>query len=71
MRPRTRRLRALASYAFGPDRVAVLRTHIQEICDRLIDAVLARGKMDVIADLAAPLPGDCHRRNVGRPGERP
>jgi cytochrome P450 len=61
------RLRALASYAFGPDRVAVLRTHIQEICDRLIDAVLSRGKMDVIADLAAPLPAIVTAEMLGVP----
>jgi cytochrome P450 len=65
--PAHTRLRALASYAFGPDRVAVLRTHIQEICDRLIDGVLPRGKMDVIADLAAPLPAIVTAEMLGVP----
>ncbi len=65
--PAHTRLRALASYAFGPDRVAVLRAHIQEICDRLIDGILSRGKMDVIADLAAPLPAIVTAEMLGVP----
>jgi len=65
--PAHTRLRALASYAFGPDRVAVLRAHIQEICDRLIDAALPSGKMDVIADLAAPLPAIVTAEMLGVP----
>jgi pimeloyl-[acyl-carrier protein] synthase len=43
--PAHTRLRGLASFAFTPARVAVLRDHIQQICDRLIDAVLAKGSM--------------------------
>ena len=50
------RLRALASAAFTPRRVERLRFHIQEIAERLIDEVLARRRMDLIADFAAPLP---------------
>ncbi len=65
--PAHTRLRALASYAFNPNRVAVLRSHIQEICNKLIDAVAARGKMDVIADLAAPLPAIVTAEMLGVP----
>src|SRR5436853_119291 len=36
--PAHTRLRGLASYAFTPRRVAVLREHIQEITNRLLDA---------------------------------
>src|SRR6516165_2358081 len=54
--PAHTRLRALASVAFTPRRVEVLRWHIQEIASALIDAVETRGRMDVIADFAAPLP---------------
>jgi hypothetical protein len=54
--PAHTRLRALAAYAFTPARVAVLRKHIQEIADELIDAVVSKGEMDVIADFASPLP---------------
>lgn len=50
------RLRALASAAFTPRRVERLRSHIQEIMDRLLDRVIASGHMDVIADFASPAP---------------
>lgn len=50
------RIRGLASKAFTPHRVQLLRSHIQDITDSLLDAVQARGSMDVIADLAYPLP---------------
>lgn len=50
------RVRGLASKAFTPRRVEVLRTHIQEITASLLDAVQSTGHMDVIADLAYPLP---------------
>jgi cytochrome P450 len=50
------RLRALASAAFTPSRVERLRSHIHEIVDGLLDPVVGAGRMDVIADLAAPLP---------------
>src|SRR2546429_8362551 len=36
------RVRALASKAFTPRRVAVLRAHIQEITEQLLDTVAAR-----------------------------
>jgi len=50
------RVRGLASKAFTARRVEVLRSHIQDITDSLLDAVLDKGRMDVIADLAYPLP---------------
>ncbi len=65
--PAHTRMRSLASQAFNPNRVAVLRKHIQEICDTLIDAVLSRGEMDVIADLAAPLPAIVTAEMLGVP----
>jgi cytochrome P450 len=54
--PAHARLRSLCAAAFTPAKVERLRAHIQEIADRLIDTVLPRGRMDVIADLANPLP---------------
>src|SRR5258705_9172951 len=54
--PAHTRLRGLASQAFTPQRVEVLREHIREITNRLLDKVQAKGHMDVIADLAEPLP---------------
>jgi pimeloyl-[acyl-carrier protein] synthase len=50
------RLRALVSKAFTPRVIEQMRDHIQEIVDRLLDTALPRGEMDVIADLAYPLP---------------
>ncbi len=50
------RLRALASAAFTPRRVEQLRSHIQEVMNTLLDAVVAKGSMDVIADFAGPAP---------------
>jgi len=61
------RLRGLASQAFTPARIEVLRAHIQEIVDRLLDAVAARGAMDVIADLAEPLPAIVTAEMLGLP----
>ncbi len=54
--PAHTRIRRLASYAFTPGRVEVLRGHIRDIVRKLIDAVVSNGEMDVIADLAEPLP---------------
>src|SRR5262249_13671113 len=54
--PAHTRLRSLAAYAFSPQRVKVLREHIWDITNRLLDKVQAEGRMDVIADLAEPLP---------------
>ncbi|MCI0547428.1 MAG: cytochrome P450 [Candidatus Rokubacteria bacterium] len=50
------RLRTLVSKAFTPRVVETMRAHIQEIVDGLLDQVQARGRMDVISDLAYPLP---------------
>ena len=54
--PTHTRIRSLASYAFTPQRVEILRGHIRDVVKRLIDEVAPRGRMDVIADLAEPLP---------------
>jgi cytochrome P450 len=50
------RLRAAVSRAFTPRRVEALRPRIQRLVDELLDRVRDTGRMDVIADLAAPLP---------------
>jgi pimeloyl-[acyl-carrier protein] synthase len=50
------RLRALVSRAFTPRVVEEMRPHIQEIVDGLLDRVKGSGGMDVIEDLAYPLP---------------
>lgn len=50
------RLRALVNKAFTPRVIEGMRTHIQTIVDRLLDRVQGAQAMDVIADLAYPLP---------------
>jgi hypothetical protein len=63
------RLRALCATAFTPARVAALKGHIQEIADRLLDRVLDKGRMDVIADFANPLPAIVTAELFGVPVE--
>ena len=67
--PAHTRLRNLASYAFTPQRVEVLRGHIQRIVDSLLDSVESKGCMDVIADLAEPLPNIVTAEMLGVPVE--
>nr|WP_294545358.1 cytochrome P450 [uncultured Rhodopila sp.] len=50
------RLRGLVSKAFTARRIEALRQRVREMAERLIDAVKPAGRMDVIADLAFPLP---------------
>jgi hypothetical protein len=61
------RLRGLASTAFTPARVEGLRSHIREILDNLLEPLLVAGRMDVIADLAAPLPAIVTAEMMGLP----
>ena len=49
-------LRGLMNNAFTPRRVEKMRPYIQRIVDELLDHVQANGHMDVIHDLAYPLP---------------
>ena len=49
------RIRGLVIKAFTPGRVAGLRPRILHHADRLLDAVLERGRMDAVNDYAAPL----------------
>ena len=54
--PAHTRIRSLASAAFTPARVDGLRSHIREIVQNLLKPVASKGRMNVIADLAEPLP---------------
>ncbi len=67
--PSHTRVRTLAARAFTPRRVEVLRGHIQEIMDGLLDAVTPRGRMDVIADIGNPLPSIVTTEMLGVPRE--
>jgi cytochrome P450 len=69
--PAHTRLRKLASGAFMPARVRVLRDHIQEIATRLIDDIQIRGdgRLDLLADFAEPLPAIVTAEMLGVPVE--
>src|SRR5437763_9339427 len=61
------RVRGLASKAFTARRVEVLRSHIKDITASLLDKVQNNGHMDVIADLAYPLPAIVTAEMLGVP----
>jgi cytochrome P450 len=67
--PAHSRIRSLASFAFTPQRVAVLRDHIRDIVKALLDAVEPVGCMDLIADLGEPLPSRVTAEMLGVPVE--
>ena len=61
------RLRKLVSSVFTPRRVADLAPLIERIVHKHLDAVAARGEMDLIADLAFPLPFEVISEMLGMP----
>ena len=65
--PAHTRLRKLAAAAFAPRRVESLRTHVQEICDRLIARVRGQGHMELMADYAGVLPAIITAEMLGVP----
>ena len=65
--PSHTRIRGLASKAFTPRRVESLRAHIQDITNTLLDAIQDKGRMDIIADLAYPLPAIVTAEMLGVP----
>ncbi|MER8012534.1 cytochrome P450 [Streptomyces sp. NPDC094149] len=54
--PQHTRLRSLVSRAFTARRVAELRPRIRQITDELLDAMLPRGRADLVDSFAYPLP---------------
>lgn len=61
-------LRRLFIRSFGPRFVEQLRPRIQSICEELLGEVAARGEMEVIRDLAYPLPAMVIAEMMGVPG---
>jgi cytochrome P450 len=51
-----RRVRSLVSKAFTPRRIESLRPRIEAIVDELLGAAAAKGEMELVHDLAHPLP---------------
>lgn len=54
--PNHARLRSLVHRVFTPARVEQLRTRVVAITNQLLDAVQGRGELELIRDLALPLP---------------
>lgn len=63
------RLRTLVTKAFTPRVVEGMRPRIQDLVDQLLDDVQTAGTMDVIADLAYPLPAIVIAGMLGVPVE--
>lgn len=63
------RMRGLVSSAFTPRRVESLRARIQELVDTMIDARIASGRIELVADLAYPLPAIVIAELAGFPAE--
>jgi cytochrome P450 len=67
--PRHRQLRNLVTQAFTPRMVAQLEPRITDITNELLDHVAATGQMDVVGDLAYPLPVTVIAELLGIPSE--
>jgi cytochrome P450 len=65
--PRQLQLRALVSQAFTPKSVEALTPRIAAIADELLDRALPPGRMEVIRELAAPLPAFVIAEMLGLP----
>jgi cytochrome P450 len=65
--PAHTRLRNLCAAAFTPARVAVLRGHIQDIAEGLIDRFIGQGSADIVDDFAAPMPAIVTAEMLGVP----
>jgi len=67
--PSHSRIRGLAACGFTPARVAALKERIQKLTDDLLDKVQASGHMDVMSELAEPLPAIVTSELFGLPTE--
>jgi cytochrome P450 len=67
--PRHTRLRSLVNKAFTPNTIEKLTPFIKRFVDQALDRALASGHMDLIADLAFPLPATVIAEMLGIPAE--
>src|SRR5438874_8922346 len=65
--PDHRKLHNLVNQAFTPRAVARLADRITQITQELLDQVKAQGKMDVVSDIAFPLPAKVIAEMLGVP----
>ena len=63
------RLRVLGNRGLPPSVLAALRPGIERVAEELLDRVAGRGGMDLVADLAAPLPATMIADLFGIPRE--
>lgn len=61
------RIRGLVAKVFTPRRIERLRAHVQALVDEALDRVAPTGEMDVIDDLAFPLPFTVISEMLGMP----
>ena len=67
--PDHRKLRNLVNQAFTPRAVARLSERVTEITQELLDRVRQQGKMDIVSDIAFPLPAKVIAELLGVPSE--
>ncbi|MGH8010869.1 MAG: cytochrome P450, partial [Candidatus Binataceae bacterium] len=61
------RLRRLVTRAFTPRRIADMEGHIRTVTNHLLDQVVAKGRFELMNDLAVPLPVMVIARMLGVP----
>ena len=67
--PDHRKLRNLVNQAFTPRAVAHLSDRVTQITQELLDEVRHKGAMDIVSDIAFPLPAKVIAELLGVPGE--
>ncbi len=67
--PSHTRMRGLVNKAFTPHMIENMRSRIQYLVDGMLDDVQGNGGMDVLADLAIPMPGIVISDMLGVPPE--
>ena len=67
--PDHRKLRNLVNQAFTPKAVAHLSDRVTQITQELLDEVRDKGAMDIVADIAFPLPAKVIAELLGVPAE--
>jgi hypothetical protein len=67
--PTHTRLRKLVSKAFTPRAISSWRPRIESLTEELLDKVAGRGEMDVVSDLALPVPATLICEMLGVPVE--
>lgn len=67
--PLHNRRRMLVARRFTPKAVGKWEDHVRDVCAHLIDAAIAKGRVDLIGDLAAPLPAMMIGLLLGFPDE--